>query len=147
MFLARKCKHFKNNFFPRKFKLFFGAKMQHFQKKYHFPAKIQSFTKELHFSPKSIFSLTLKINEWYLASLDTRTLFETFIFYPKIQLWFPKKLSIFWGWKTRCGFGLFSCWQLWFHEKNSQKKFGWKTCENVGILSKLNFWTKIWLFE
>ena len=50
------------------------------------------------------------------------------------------------SWKC-CGFGLFSCWQLWFHEKNCQKKFGWKTRENVGILSKLNFWTKIWLFE
>ena len=46
-----------------------------------------------------------------------------------------------------CGFGLFSCWQLWFHEKNCQKKFGWKTRENVGVLSKLNIWTKISLFE
>ena len=48
----------------------------------------------------------------------------------------------------RCwGFGLFSCWQLWFHEKICQKEIGWKTRENVGVLSKLNFWTKIWLFE
>ena len=45
------------------------------------------------------------------------------------------------SWK-RCGFGLFSCWQLWFHEKNCQKIFGWKARENVGVLSKLNFWTK-----
>ena len=45
------------------------------------------------------------------------------------------------------GFGLFSCWQLWFHEKNCQNIFGWKTSENVGVLSRLNFWTKIWLFE
>ena len=50
------------------------------------------------------------------------------------------------SWKC-CGFGLFSCWQLWFHEKNCQKKIWWKTRENVGVLSKLNFWTKIWLFE
>ena len=50
-------------------------------------------------------------------------------------------------WKC-CGFGLFDSWQLWFHEKNCQKKnLGWKTRENVGVLSKLNFWTKIWLFE
>ena len=48
------------------------------------------------------------------------------------------------SWKC-CGFGLFSCWQLWFHAKNCQKNFGWKTRENVGVLSKLNFWTKIWL--
>ena len=50
------------------------------------------------------------------------------------------------SWKC-CGFGLFSCWQLWFHEKNCQKKFGGKTRENVGVLSKLTFWTKNWLFE
>ena len=50
------------------------------------------------------------------------------------------------SWKC-CGFGLFGCWQLWFHEKNGQKKFGWKTRENVGVLSKMNFWTKIRLFE
>ena len=37
------------------------------------------------------------------------------------------------SWKC-CGFGLFSCWQLWFHEKNGQKKFGQKTRENVGVL-------------
>ena len=78
------------------------------------------------------------------------TLFEIFIFCPKIQLWFPEKIVHFWGvknsWKC-CAFGLFSCWQLWFHEKNCQKKIGWKTRENVGVLSKLNFRTKIWLFE
>ena len=50
------------------------------------------------------------------------------------------------SWKC-CGFGLFSCWQLWFHEKNCQKNCWWKTRENVGVLSKLNFWTKVWLFE
>ena len=49
------------------------------------------------------------------------TLFEIFIFCPKLQ--------------------------LWFHEKNCQKIFGWKTRENVGVLSKLNFWTKFWIFE
>ena len=26
------------------------------------------------------------------------------------------------SWKC-CGFGLFSCWQLWFHEENCQKHF------------------------
>ena len=78
------------------------------------------------------------------------TLFEIFIFCPKIHFWFPEKIvDFFWvkkSWKC-CGFGLYSCWQLWFHEKNCQKKFGWKTRQNVGVLSKLNFWTKIWLFE
>ena len=49
------------------------------------------------------------------------TLFQIFIFCPKIQLWFPEKIGDFFGviysWKC-CGFKLFSCWQLWFHEKN-----------------------------
>ena len=71
-------------------------------------------------------------------------------FVQKFNFDFPRKLWIFLrvknSWKC-CGFGLFSCWQLWFHEKNCQKTFGWKTRENVGVLSKLNFWTKIWLFE
>ena len=46
-------------------------------------------------------------------------------FVQKYNFDFPKKLSIFFevknSWKC-CGFGLFSCWQLWFHEKNCQKK-------------------------
>ena len=50
------------------------------------------------------------------------------------------------SWKC-CGFKLFSCWQLWFHEKNCPKIVGWKTREDFGVLSKLNFWTKIWCFE
>ena len=45
------------------------------------------------------------------------------------------------SWKC-CGIGHFSCWQLWFHEKNCQKKFALKTRENVGDLSKLIFWQK-----
>ena len=31
----------------------------------------------------------------------TRTLFEIFIFCPKIQLWFTEKIIDFFGWKTR----------------------------------------------
>ena len=77
--------------------------------------------------------------------------FQVSLFFSaKIQLWFPEKIVDFFGvknsWKC-CGFGLFSCWQLWFHEKNCQKDFGWKTRENGGDLSKLNFWKKIWLYE
>ena len=56
-------------------------------------------------------------------------------FVQKFNFDFPRKLLIFSGensWKC-CGFGLFSCWQLWFHEKNCQKNFGWKTRENVGV--------------
>ena len=49
---------------------------------------------------------------------------------------FPEKIVDFFGvkksWKC-CGFGLFSCWQLWFHEKNCQKIIWWKTRINVGL--------------
>ena len=37
---------------------------------------------------------------------------------------YRENCRFFWvknSWKC-CGFGLFSCWQLWFHEKNCQKK-------------------------
>ena len=33
-----------------------------------------------------------------------------------------------------------------FTRKIVKKKFGLKTCENVGVLSKLNFWTKKCVF-
>ena len=37
------------------------------------------------------------------------------------------------SWKC-CGFGLFSCWQIWFHEKNCQKKiWGKKLVKILGI--------------
>ena len=45
-------------------------------------------------------------------------------FVQKFNFDLPRKLSIFWvknSWKC-CGFGHLSCWQLWFHEKNWQKK-------------------------
>ena len=34
-----------------------------------------------------------------------------------------------------------------FHKFFTQIFFEWKTHENVEVVSKLNFWTKIWLFE
>ena len=49
-----------------------------------------------------------------------------FVFLRKLSILFGvRKLSIPFGVKNSgncCGFGLFSCWQLWFHEKNCQKK-------------------------
>ena len=63
-----------------------------------------------------------------INSLSQTTLFEIFIFCPKIQLWFPEKIVDFIlgknSWKC-CSFGLFSCSQFWFHEKNCQKIFWW----------------------
>ena len=56
-----------------------------------------------------------------------------------------KNCRFFWvknSWKC-CGFGLFSCWQLWFHEKNCRNKNPWKCWGFV----KIEFWTKIWLFR
>ena len=57
-------------------------------------------------------------------------------FVQKFNFDFARKLSNFFGvknsWKC-CGFRLFSCWQLWFHEKNCKKKFGWKCWSFVKI--------------
>ena len=59
-------------------------------------------------------------------------------FVQKFNFDFPRKIVDFFGvknsWKC-CGFGLFSCWQLWFHEKNCQKKLGEK------LVKMLRFWT------
>ena len=74
---------------------------------------------------------------YYVLSRDNRNIFvvskythclKSSFFVQKFNFDFPWKLSIFWvknSWKC-CGFGLFSCWQLWFHEKNCQKKIWWK---------------------
>ena len=55
--------------------------------------------------------------------------------------------QFFWGensWKC-CGFGLFSCWQHWFHEKNCQNNLGEKLVKMLGFCQSMNYWTKIWL--
>ena len=65
------------------------------------------------------------------------TLFQIFIFCPKIQLWYPEKNCPIVLGETRENAAVLeflSCWQLWFHEKNCQKNLGWKTRENVGDL-------------
>ena len=46
-----------------------------------------------------------------------------------------------------CGFGLFSCWQLWFHEENCQEKCGWKSRENGWVLVKIEFLDKNMTFR
>ena len=72
------------------------------------------------------------------------TLFKTFIFCPKIQLWFPEKIVDFSGWKTRenvVGLDFLADENFDFTRKIVKKNLG----EDVGILSKLNLWTKIWL--
>ena len=66
-------------------------------------------------------------------------------FCQKNQLWFPEKIVDFFWVKNSCkccGFGLFSCWQLWFHEKNCQKNLGGKTrlgYEFRHLLSRFTF--------
>ena len=76
---------------------------------------------------------------WKRNSPYNTTLLQIFIFCRKFNFDFPRKLAIFWvknSWKC-CGFGLFSYWQLWFHEK-----VGWKTHENVGFFVKIEFLDK-----
>ena len=71
------------------------------------------------------------------------TLFEIFILSPKIQFWFPEKNCLIVlgenSWKC-CSFGLFSCWQLSFHVKNCQKKFGWKLVKMLGFCGLYQNW-------
>ena len=52
-----------------------------------------------------------------------------------------KKIGVKNSWKC-CGFGLFSCWQLWFHEKKCRKNFGWKTRAKCWGFVKIEFLSK-----
>ena len=45
------------------------------------------------------------------------------------------------SWKC-CGFGLFSCWQLWFHEKNCQTILGEKLVKRLGFCQNWIFGQK-----
>ena len=86
--------------------------------------------------------------------MDNNTLFEIFIFCLKIQLRFPKKIVYFFSvknsWKC-CGFRLFSCWQLWFHEKNWVKN-SWKCFVKIEFFDKKIdfsnsvFFDKCWIY-
>ena len=64
--------------------------------------------------------------------ISSGTLFEIFIFCPRISIFWVKNLWKCWG------FGLFSCWQLWFHEKNCQKNLGRKTRESHSLNSSVS---------
>ena len=46
-------------------------------------------------------SSPLYMEWWWWDTINNDTLFEIFIFCPKIQLWFPEKVVDFWGVKTR----------------------------------------------
>ena len=80
---------------------------------------------------------------WLIFLFMRYTLFEIFIFCPKIQLWFPEKIvDFFFGWKTRenvvvldfLGVDNFD-----FTRKIVIKKLGEKAREDFGDMSKLNF--------
>ena len=94
--------------------------------------------------------ICLKCVKNTILELNSKILFEIFIYRPKVQLWFPERIVDFLGWKT-CEnvvvLDFLAVDNFDFTRKIVKKKFGWKTRENVGVLSKLNFWTKIWLFE
>ena len=86
----------------------------------------------MHYCPKSVTSWKHTVrNLQFLSKNSTLISRENCRFFGVVKN----------SWKC-CGFGLFSCWQLWFHEKNYQKKFGWKTRENVGVLVKIEFLDK-----
>ena len=63
------------------------------------------------------------------------TLFEIFIFCPKIQFWFPEKIVDFFGWKTRENavvLDFLAVDYFDFTRKIVKKKFGVKTREMLG---------------
>ena len=87
---------------------------------------------------KETFYFHLVSNRWYFlrnlkfTKKDYKTIRISFrahcskssFFVQKFNFDFPWKVSIFLvknSWKC-CGFELFRCWQLWFHEKNCQRK-------------------------
>ena len=95
-----------------------------------------------------------KMENWWITSSHASWKLQAnkiVNFCPKIQPWFTEKIIHFLGgWKTRENvvvLDFLAVDNFDFMRKNCQKKFGWKTRENVEGLSKLNFWTKIWLFE
>ena len=81
-------------------------------------------------------------NEWVLRNHTVRN-FHFFV--QKFNFDFPKKLSIILcvknSWKC-CGVGLFSCWQLWFHEKNWQKNLSEKLVKMLGFCQNWIFGEK-----
>ena len=98
-------------------------------------------------SAKSVFEF-MQFYEQVQKSL-VFTLFEIFIFCPKIQLSFPEIIVDFFGWKTHENvlvLDFLAVDNIDFTRKIVKKNV-WKTRENVWFLSKLNFWTKIWLLE
>ena len=107
--------------------------------------------------PKCWHTWTIKEKKWYIFWQGKRkflsSIFDLVIECPahcSKSSFFVQKFNLsifFWvknSWKC-CGFGLFSCWQLWFHEKNCQKKkTWWKTRENVGSFVNIDL---NWFFE
>ena len=77
-------------------------------------------------------------------------------FVQKFNFDFPNKIVDFLEVKNSskcCDFGLFSCWQLWFHEKNCQKDLGEKLvkmfefCRNWIFEQKFDFSNSVWSEE
>ena len=94
-------------------------------------------------------TLDLHWFEKNLGNLLWCTLFQIFIFCPKIQLWFPEKIVDFLGWKTRENVVVldFLAVDNFDFTRKSVKKIWVKNSWKCWGLSKLDFWTKIWLFE
>ena len=81
------------------------------------------------------------LNEWSIFGPQTcwNTLYHTVrnlhFLSKNSTLICRENCRFFWmktSWKC-CGLGLFSCWQLWFHEKNCQKNYGWKLVKMLGF--------------
>ena len=91
------------------------------------------------FSQKRIFELIFQIYSYWLYTVRNLHFFS-----KNSTLISRENCRFFWlknSWKC-CGFGLFSCWPLWFHEKNCQKILGEKLVKMLGFCRNLIFGQK-----
>ena len=78
----------------------------------------------------------LKVLEHTVRNLDFLSKNSTLIFREIVDFFWVKN-----SWKC-CGFGLFSSWQLWFHEKNCPKNVGEKLVKMLGFCQNWIFGQK-----
>ena len=94
--------------------------------------------------------LGFQLNQVTSIPLISITLFEIFIFRPKIQLWFPEKIVNFSGWKTRENVAVLDFLAVDnfdFTRKIVKKILGEKLVKMLGFCQNWIFGQKIWLFE
>ena len=105
---------------------------------------LQHTVRNLHFSSKNS-TLISRENYRFFGVKKTRENVVVLDFLAVDNFDFTRKIfELFWvknSWRC-CGFGLFGCWQRWFHEKNCQKKNGVKNSWKCWGFVKIEFLDK-----